>query len=55
MENNKLLSFQDIVRDLSQKYSIPFEIVESILRDWVELLSQTTHSTNDSDLSNFEG
>jgi hypothetical protein len=35
---SNLRPFRDVVRELSVKYNIPFEIVESILVDWVELL-----------------
>jgi len=34
----ELKSFQDVVRELSEKYNVPFEIVESILIDWAKLL-----------------
>jgi len=35
---NELKSFQDVVRELSEKYNVPFEIVESILIEWTRLL-----------------
>jgi hypothetical protein len=34
----ELKSFQDVVRELSEKYNVPFEIVESILIEWTKLL-----------------
>jgi hypothetical protein len=50
-ENNKLSSFADIVHDLSEKYSTPYEVVESILIDWMKLLYDNISYT---DLSDFE-
>lgn len=35
---NELKSFQEVVRQLSEKYNIPYEIVESILINWTKLL-----------------
>ena len=37
-KKEELRSFQDVVRELSEKYDIPFEIVEGILIDWTKLL-----------------
>lgn len=34
----KLSTFRDIVQALSNKYNVPFEIVESILIDWIKVL-----------------
>jgi hypothetical protein len=36
-----LRSFQDVARELSEKYSVPYEVVENILIDWVRLLHET--------------
>lgn len=38
MSEQYLYPFEDVVKELSQKYSIPFEIVDSILIDWIRLL-----------------
>ena len=35
---DELRSFEDIVRELSNKHNVPFEIVESILIDWTKIL-----------------
>jgi len=35
---NELKTFQEVVRELSEKYNVPFEIVEEILIDWTRLL-----------------
>ena len=37
----ELSSFEDLVNDLSEKYNVPFEIVEAILIDWIEILYET--------------
>jgi hypothetical protein len=34
----ELKSFQEVVKELSEKYNVPFEIVENILIDWTRLL-----------------
>ena len=46
-----LLSFQDIVELIASKYGVPFEIVESILIEWIEILHETAReSTSVNDL-----
>jgi hypothetical protein len=42
-----LKSFQDVVRELSEKYNVPFEIVESILIDWTKLLYENMRESFD--------
>jgi hypothetical protein len=34
----ELRSFQDVVREISEKYDVPYEIVESILIDWSRII-----------------
>lgn len=43
----ELKSFQDVVRELSEKYNVPFEIVESILIDWTRLLYEDMRESFD--------
>ena len=38
INNQDLKSFQDVVRELAEKYNVQYEIVESILIDWTKLL-----------------
>ena len=37
----ELRSFQDVAKELSEKYGIPYEVIENILIDWVRLLHET--------------
>jgi hypothetical protein len=48
MENKKhnLRSFEDLVKDLSDKYGVPFEKVESIIRDFLRELYYTATNRN---------
>ena len=50
-----LRSFREVVQEISEKYSIPFEIAESILIDWTKILYEGMTNIKESDLSNFEG
>jgi len=43
----ELKSFQDVVRELSKKYNVPFEIVENILIDWTRLLYENMRESFD--------
>jgi hypothetical protein len=43
----ELRSFQEVVRELSEKYNIPFEIVENILIDWTKLLYENMRESFD--------
>ena len=40
LQNNGLCAFSQIVRRLSEKYNVPYEVVEAILRDWQDILTQ---------------
>lgn len=55
MDRKQLYSFEDIVRDMSEKYSIPFEITECIIRDWCEILYRTVSPTGSPNLFDLEG
>ena len=43
----ELKSFQDVVRELSEKYNVPFEIIEGILIDWTKLLYENMRESFD--------
>lgn len=51
----RLKTFTDVIRELSEKYDIPFEIVESIIMDYVSILYHSISPTEGLDLFNFEG
>jgi hypothetical protein len=38
MGGGKLRSFEDLVREIAEKYNVSFELVESILIDFVRVL-----------------
>lgn len=47
MNNQELKSFQDVVKEISEKYGIPFEIVESILIDWSRIIYENMKESFD--------
>ncbi len=38
MGSNTLQSFEEIAQGLSQKYGVPYEVVEAMLHDWMNTL-----------------
>lgn len=50
---NNLRTFEDVVRELSEKYNIPYEIVEGILIDWTKILYLDMCSVSTEDLNSF--
>jgi hypothetical protein len=53
--NQKTYSFQEVVKLLSEKYGVPFEIVESILVDWLIILHETMPESFDSEEKYING
>jgi len=48
-KHDELRPMSAVVEDLSQKYNVPFEIVESILVDWVKLLLEGIRDSDDNE------
>lgn len=40
----ELRSFGDVVRELSEKYKVPYEIVEQILIYWIRVIYESAGS-----------
>ncbi|MCX5991147.1 MAG: hypothetical protein NTZ04_02275 [Chloroflexi bacterium] len=38
MAGNTLQSFEEVAQGLSQKYGVPYEVVEAMLHDWMNTL-----------------
>lgn len=53
VDSNKLKPLSCISQELSQKYGVPFEIVESILIEWVKLLYENIRDVPPEDIELF--
>lgn len=45
--NNELESFTEVIHFLSEKYNVPYEVVESIITEWVRILYRSIHEENE--------
>ncbi len=50
----KLKPFLEVVREIAEKYNVPTEIAESIIRDFIALLYGQIHGVEDKDLEVFD-
>ena len=55
MDNTSLKSIQQIIKELAEKYSIPYEIVEGIIKDYINIqcYALTGREIDERDLFNF--
>lgn len=50
----RLRSFKEVVKDIAEEYHVPFETVEAILLYWTKLLYDGMNEVSPKDISLFD-